>query len=200
VMGETGQKIIRAILAGERDGQVLAKYRNNHIKASEEDIAKALHGSWRDEHLFALKQGVDLNDAYAERLMECDQQLEKMLGDLARHDLKAADKSKRRRGKARNAPRFDARTLLLQMCGVDLTRIDGIDVTTAFRVLAEVGADLSRFQDAKHFASWLGLCPGTKNTGGKVISAATKPTTNRAAQALKMAAVNLRNSQSALGA
>jgi len=199
VMGETGQKIIRAILAGERDGQVLAKYRNNHIKASEEDIAKALQGSWREEHLFALKQGVDLYDAYAERLLECDQQLEKMLEDLARYDLKA-DKSKRRRGKARNAPKFDARTLLLQMCGVDLTRIDGIDVTTAFKVLAEVGADLSRFKDAKHFASWLGLCPGTKITGGKVISAATKPTTNRAAQALKMAAINLRNSQSALGA
>jgi hypothetical protein len=93
-------------------------------------------------------------DAYAERLLECDQQLEKMLEDLARYDLKA-DKSKRRRGKARNAPKFDARTLLLQMCGVDLTRIDGIDVTTAFKVLAEVGADLSRFKDAKHFASWL---------------------------------------------
>jgi transposase len=88
----------------------------------------------------------------------------------------------------------------MQMCGVDLTRIDGIDVTTAFKVLAEIGADLSRFKDAKHFASWLGLCPGTKISGGKKISAATNRTTNRAAQALKMAVVNLRASQSALGA
>ena len=86
------------------------------------------------------------------------------------------------------------------MCGVDLTRIDGIDVTTAFKVLAEIGADLSKFKNAKHFASWLGLCPGTRITGGKVISAQTTHNQNRAAQALKMAASNLRNSQSALGA
>ena len=201
VVGETGQKIIRAILAGERDGQVLAKYRNNHVKASEEDIAKALQGNWREEHLFALKQAVALYDAYAVQLVECDAQLEKMLRDLARHDLKPG-KPKRRGGKAKNAPDFDARTLLLNLCGVDLTRIDGIDVTTAFKVLAEVGADLSRFKNAKHFASWLGLglCPGTRISGGKVISAATSRTTNRAAQALKMAAANLRSSQAALGA
>ena len=199
VVGETGQKIIRAILAGERDGQVLAKYRNHHIKASEEEIAKALQGNWREEHLFALKQAVALYDAYAVQLLECDRQLDKMLKDLARNDLKA-DKPKRRGGKSKNAPNFDARTLLMQMCGVDLTRIDGIDVTTAFKVLAEIGADLSRFKDAKHFASWLGLCPGTKISGGKKISAATHRTTNRAAQALKMAVVNLRASQSALGA
>jgi transposase len=199
VMGETGQKIIRAILSGERDGELLAKHRNNHIKSSEQDIAKALQGNWREEHLFALKQAVALYDAYAVQLMECDLQLEKMLRDLAKNDLEA-DKPKRRGGKSKNAPNFDARTLLLQMCGVDLTRIDGIDVTTAFKVLAEVGADFSRFKDAKHFASWLGLCPGTKITGGKVMSAKTAPNTNRAAQALKMAAGNLRNSRSALGA
>lgn len=199
VVGETGQKIVRAILAGERDGQVLARHRNNHVKASEEEIAKALQGNWREEHVFALKQAVALYDAYAAQLIECDQQLEKMLKDLARND-RQADKPKRRGGKSKNAPGFDARTLLLQMCGVDLTRIDGIDVTTAFKVLAEIGADLSRFKDAKHFASWLGLCPGTKISGGKKLSAATSRTTNRAAQALKMAAVNLRASQSALGA
>jgi transposase len=199
VAGETGMKIIRAILQGERDGQVLAKLRNNHIHASEQEIAKALQGNWRTEHLFALKQAVALYDAYTLQLQECDLQLEKMLKSLARNDRKP-DKPKRRGGKAKNAPSFDARTLLLQMCGVDLTRIDGIDVTTAFKVLAEVGADLSRFKNAKHFASWLGLCPGTKISGGKTISAATTRTTNRAAQALKMAAANLRASQSALGA
>lgn len=198
VVGETGQKIVRAILAGERDGHVLAKLRNNHIHASEEDIAKALQGNWRQEHLFALKQSVALYDAYGVQLMECDQQLETMLKKLARNDLKP-DKP-RRRGKAKNAPNFDARTLLLQLCGVDLTRIDGIDVTTAFKVLAEVGADMSKFKNAKHFASWLGLCPGTKVSGGKIISAATKRTTNRATQALKVAATSLRSSQSALGA
>jgi len=199
VMGETGQKIIRAILAGERDGETLAKYRNSHVRASEEDIAKALQGSWRDEHLFSLKVAVKSYDFYAEQLVACDQEIEQHMKDLARYDL-TPEKPKRRGGKSRNAPKFDARLLLMQMCGVDLTRIDGIDVTTAFKVLSEIGADMSKFKSAKHFTSWLGLCPGTKISGGKVLSAATKRTANKASQALKMAAVNLRNSQSALGA
>lgn len=199
VVGETGQKIIRAIVAGERDGATLAKLRNVRIKASEDEIAKALRGTWRDEHLFALKQALALYDAYAEQLAECDRQLETMLADLARHEGEPGP-SKRRGGKAKNAPRFDLRTHLFHLCGVDLTRIDGIDVTTAFKVLAEIGGDLSRFKSAKHFASWLGLCPGTKITGGKVLSGATKRTANRAAQALRLAAANLWWSQSALGA
>jgi len=199
VAGETGQRIIRAILAGERDGQVLAKLRNGRIRASEAEIAKALQGSWREEHLFALKQAVALYDAYAEQLTECDRQLQTMLTALSRHDGQP-EKPKRRGGQAKNAPRFDMRTHLFQLCGVDLTGIDGIDVTTAFKVLAEVGVDLSRFKSAKHFASWLGLCPGTRVSGGKILSGASKRTANRAAQALKMAAANLRTSQSALGA
>jgi transposase len=199
VMGETGQKIIRAILAGERDGATLAKFRNNHVKASEADITKALQGSWRDEHLFSLQVAVNLYDSYAEQLVACDQQIEQQMKDLARYEL-TPEKRKRRGGTSKNAPKFDARLLLLQMCGVDLTRIDGIDVTTAFKVLSEIGADMSKFKSAKHFASWLGLCPGTKISGGKVLSGATKRTANKAAQALKMAAMNLRNSQSALGA
>lgn len=198
VAGETGQKIIRAILAGERDGATLAKLRNVRIRASEADIAKALQGNWREEHLFALKQAVALYDAYAGQLADCDRQLETMLDALAQHDGEPG--KAKRRSKSKNAPRFDLRSQLFKLCGVDLTRIDGIDVTTAFTVLAEVGADLSRFKDAKHFASWLGLCPGTKITGGKVLSGKTKRTDNRAAQALRLAAVSLRSSQSALGA
>jgi transposase len=98
------------------------------------------------------------------------------------------------------APKFDLRSKLYKMCGVDLTRIDGIDVTTALAVVSETGADMSRFPSAGHFASWLGLCPGTKITGGKVMSGRTKPCANRAAQALRLAAAALRSSQSALGA
>ncbi len=86
------------------------------------------------------------------------------------------------------------------MCGVDLTRIDGVDVTTALAVLSEIGVDMARFPSDKHFASWLGLCPGTRITGGKVISGRTTRCANRAAQALRMAAAALRTSQSALGA
>jgi transposase len=198
VAGDTGQRIIRAILAGERDGYVLAKLRNVRIRASEAEIAKALQGTWREEHLFALKQAVALYDAYAEQLADCDRQLEAMLAALAQHS--GTPEPARRRSRAKNAPHFELRIRLFQMCGVDLTRIDGIDVTTAFKVLAEVGADLSRFKSAKHFASWLGLCPGTRISGGKILSGASKRTANRAAQALKMAAANLRTSQSALGA
>jgi len=101
---------------------------------------------------------------------------------------------------ARNAPKFDLRTALFRLCGVDLTRIDGIEVSTALVVLSEVGTDMSRFASAKHFASWLGLCPGTKISGGKVLSAATGRTVNRAAQALRLSAAALRRSQSALSA
>lgn len=198
VVGETGQRIIRAILAGERDGVTLAKLRHVRIRASEGEIAKSLQGNWREEHLFALKQAVALYDAYAGQLAECDRQLEAMLAKLARHSGQPG--KAKRRARAKNAPRFDMRTYLFQLCGVDLTQIDGIDVTTAFKVLAEVGADLSRFKSAKHFASWLGLCPGTKISGGKVLSGASKRTVNRAAQALKLAAASLRTSQSALGA
>ena len=86
------------------------------------------------------------------------------------------------------------------MCGVDLTRIDGVDATTALVVVSETGTDMSKFPSDKHFASWLGLCPGTKITGGKVLSGKTKHCANRAAQALKLAAAALRSSQSALGA
>ena len=98
----------------------------------------------------------------------------------------------KKRGRARNAPRFDLRTQLFRMCGVDLTRIDGIDVTTALAVISETGTDMSRFATVKHFTCWLGLCPGTKITGGKVMSGRTKRCANRAAQALRHAGRGLR--------
>ncbi len=198
VVGETGQKILRAIVAGERDGLALAKLRNARIRASEDEIAKSLQGSWRAEHLFALKQALDAFDFCGTQLAECDAQIQGQLQALhVREDEPAKGK---KRGRARNAPKFDLRTQLFQMCGVDLTRIDGIDVTTALVVVSEVGADMGKFPSDKHFASWLGLCPGTKITGGKVMSGKTKRCANRAAQALRLAAAALRSSQSALGA
>jgi len=198
VAGETGQKIIRAILAGERDPLTLARLRNTRIRASEEDIVKSLQGNWREEHLFALKQALSLYDAYGRAIAECEQQLALVLGRLARHEVPQAPPN--RRGRPRNMARFDLRRALHCACGVDLTRVDGIDVATALKVIAEVGPELSRFKTSKHFCSWLGLCPGTKISGGKVISGASKRTANRLAQALRLAASSLRTSQSALGA
>ncbi|KRC15032.1 IS110 family transposase [Acidovorax sp. Root217] len=200
VVGQTGQRILRAILAGERNGMALAKLKSARIHASEDEIAKSLQGSWRAEHLFALKQALDAFDFCATQLAECDAQIQAQLQALHVREDEPAAGSKRARGRARNAPKFDLRTQLFQMCGVDLTRINGIDVTTALVVVSEVGADMSKFPSDKHFASWLGLCPGTRITGGKVMSGKTKRCANRAAQALRLAAASLRSSQSALGA
>ena len=198
VAGVTGQKIVRAILAGERDPMVLAAYRDSRIKASEEEIAASLQGTWKAEHLLALKQAMGRYDFFAEQLQECDQQIEAVMQQLQAHTKELAKGKKR--SKSKNAPKFNLRERLLKMCGVDVTRIDGIDETTALNVVSEVGTDLSRFPSDKHFASWLGLCPGTRISGGKVLGSKTKPSVNRAAQAFRQAAAALRSSKSALGA
>jgi transposase len=198
VAGESGLKILRAINAGERDGQVLAALKNTRIHASADEIAKSLQGTWRVEHLFALRQALATFDFIGTQLAEVDQEIERQLEALQTRDDGPA--KGRKRGRARNAPKFDLRGQLFRMCGVDLTRIDGIDVTTALAVVSETGSDLTRFPTVGHFTSWMGLCPGTKITGGKVMSGKTKRCANRAAQALRMAAAALRTSQSALGA
>jgi transposase len=198
VAGVTGQAIIREIVAGERDPQVLAAFRDCRIKASTQDIAKSLHGNWRGEHLFALKQALAVFDFCGVQLAECDGEIELRLKALEKHAGSPAKGKKR--SKSRNAPKFDVREHLFKACGVDLTRIDGIDVTTAMTVISEIGPDIGRFPSVKHFTSWLGLCPGTKISGGKVLGSKTKRCANRATQALKLAAAALRSSQSALGA
>ncbi len=198
VAGVTGQKIVRAIVAGERDTHTLAAYRDARVKASVEEIAKSLEGTWRDEHLFALKQALAGFDFCGAQLAECDSEIEQRLQALHVHD--GIPSKGKKRSKARNAPKFDVREQLFKVCGVDLTRIDGIDVSTAMTVISEIGADMSRFPTVKHFTSWLGLCPGTKISGGKVLGSKSKRTANRATQALKLAAAALRSSKSALGA
>ncbi len=201
IMGVTGQAIIRAIVAGERDAATLAKLRDRRIKADEAEVAAALEGNWRDEHLFTLKQALALIDAYTDQITECDGKLQHLLGALKSHELPDAGLGAPKRSTpAKNSVHFDARTSLFEASGVDLTRIPGIDTSTALKVISEIGVDLARFPSVKHFTSWLGLCPGTKISGGKVLSSATKPCANRAAQALRMAAQALRKSQTALGA
>ena len=198
VVGATGQRIVRAIVAGERDAQVLAKMKDSRIQASTEEIVKSLQGNWRVEHLFALKQALDSFDFIGSQLSECDALLQSQMQKLEVNDGSPA--KGKARSRSRNAPKFDLRAQLFRMCGVDLTRIDGIDVTTALAVISETGPDMSRFPSAGHFASWLGVCPGTKITGGKIMSGKTKRVVNRAAQALRLAAAALRTSKSALGA
>jgi transposase len=198
IVGESGQKILRAIVAGERDGHTLAKLKHFRIRASNEEIAKSLQGNWRSEHLFALKQALASFDFIGTQLAECEAAIQVQLTNLHAHDGEPTKIGKR--GQTRNAPKFDLRSHLFKVCGVDLTRINGIEVSTALVVISEAGTDMSRFPSAGHFASWLGLCPGTRITGGKVINGRTKRVANRAAQALRLAAAALRTSKSALGA
>ena len=201
ITGLTGMTIIRAILAGERDPQLLAQHRDPRCKKSAEVIAKSLVGNYREEHLFALQQAVILYDTYQAQLAACDQQIEAYLACLERvTDERPPPPPKRRQSPVHNQPRFDARTYLYQITGVDLTRIDGIEAGSALGLIGEIGTDMTRWKSANHFASWLGLCPGTKVSGGRVLSSKTKPTATRAAVILRNSAASLHHSQSALGA
>ena len=197
VMGMTGQAIIRDIVAGQRDAKVLARHRNRRVKASEADIVKALTGNWREEHLFVLKQALAMYDDIARHLAECDARLHALLVERSAASVELG-KAPRAGSKARGE--FEVRQMLANWAGVDLTRIPGLGVTSVTTLLSEIGPHIGRFETVKHFCSWLGLCPGTKISGGKVLSSATKRCVNRARQALKMAAMSLSHSDSALGA
>ena len=197
VMGMTGQAIIRAIVAGERDPRVLARHRNARVKASVEEIIKALTGNWREEHLFVLRQALSVYDDMARHLVECDVKLQALLTALGQAQV---DLGKAPRAGSKMRREFDVRQTLANWAGVDLTRISGLGLTVTTTILSEIGPDLSRFANVKHFCSWLGLCPATKISGGKVLSAKTKRSVNRVRQALKMAAMSVSHSDSALGA
>jgi transposase len=211
--GLTGQAIVRAILAGERDPKKLAELTNYRIRASREEIAKSLEGNWRPELLFVLKQEVSMYDTYQQRIVECDRELAEHLNKFAdrvpprptkeapqseeQAPLKRSRSAKRAQG---NSPCFDLRSELSRISGVDLTRIDSIDVLVAQTVISEVGLDMSRWKTEAHFASWLGLCPDNRISGDKVLRRGTRHVVNRAATALRVAAMTLLRSRSYLGA
>lgn len=201
ITGATGMKIIRAIVAGERDPRRLAKHRDPRCKSSEEIIVKSLEGHYRDEHLFALQQAVELYDIFQDKIHACDGAIEQHLGTFEpRADPQDLPRGTKRRKKQGNAALFDVRAHLYRISGVDLTRIEGIDESTALKVISEIGIDMSRWKTEKHFASWLGLSPGSKISGGKMINSRSKRSANRAAAALRMAAFAVSNSKSAVGA
>ena len=201
ITGATGLAIIDAIVGGERDPLKLAQLRDPRIRADTSTIARSLHGHWRDEHIFELTQARELYRVYQGKIAECDGKLEALLEEWDDSGDPRPPLGKPRRSKrAKNAPAFDVRSHLYRMTGVDLTRIDGVDAHTALKVVSEVGVDMSRWETPKHFASWLGLSPNNRVTGGKVISSRTTPSANRAAAALRLAAFGLHRSNSALGA
>lgn len=201
IVGLTGLKILKAIVAGERDPRKLARHRHPSCKTSAEEIARALHGEWRPEHLFALKQTLALYEFYQRQLQECESQIESCLRSFSDQSHGASLPASRRRHKpGKNAVRFGARELLFRMAGVDLTQIEGISETTALVVLSEIGPDLSAFPTEKHFASWLGLCPQHRGSGGKILKRRVRRGANRAARALRMAAQGCHHAKNALGA
>jgi transposase len=202
ITGETGFRIIRAIVAGERDVKKLAQFRDRRCRSSLETIEKSLEGNYKAEHMFKLRQELCLYDKLQEMLAECDQTIEVCLQsfeekvDISAKPLAPVEKKKRRK----NELYFDAREYLYKMIGVDVTRIDGLDSYSVLKLIGEAGLDMGRWPTAHHFASWLGLAPGTKISGGKCLSGKTKPTASRAAEIFRIAAFTLSHNQSALGA
>ncbi len=205
ITGVTGLAIIRAIVAGERDPHVLARLRDPKVRKSEAQIAKALTGNYRPEHVFALKQALALYDFYTAQISECDRELEAQFSHLKPvvppDELPPLPPSDKPAQHHRNDPAYDARPLLYQLTGVDLCAIDGLNESTVQTIISEVGTDMSRFASEKHFCSWLGLAPHNDISGGKVLRSRTLKTQNRAGQAFRMAAQTVgRTPNTAFGA
>jgi transposase len=202
ITGVTGMTIIRTIVAGERDPNVLASHRERGCHASVETISQALVGNYREEHVFALTQALELYDVYQAKVVACDKQIEAILTQLKKSATPPASKLLPARHGARsaNATIFDARAALHAILGVDLTQINGLGPYLALKLVGECGTNLTAWPTAKHFTSWLGLAPHNKISGGKVLSSKTRRTSNRAASLLRLAAVSVGRTDTALGA
>lgn len=215
ISGASGQAIIRALLAGQRDAKTLAALRDPRCQASEEEIVQTLRGNWKPDVLFELQQAVDAYDFYRLQMAKCDEQLKQYMALLpasqaampappAASSTAPGKSNKSRSGKPRkpigNQPAFDLQAELERILGVNTTTIDGINVMTIQTVLAEVGPNLSAWKTEAHWTSWLNLAPKRDISGGKVIRHVRQRHTNRAGNAFRMAAQSLLRSQSYLGA
>lgn len=203
ITGKTGLQIIEAILAGQRDPVKLAKFRDPKCKNSEETIAKALCGNYRDEHVFALEQAYELFRVYQRKIEQCDKRTEQALTELERKAAPAKLPTTRgpRRKRRKNQPHFDGRELLHQTVGVDLTAVDGLAVSTVLTIVSETGTDVDKFKSSDNYVSWLRLAPNDRVTGGKRIrKRGPKVHPNRATQAYLLAAQSLARAKNWLGA
>lgn len=205
VTGMTGQKIIRSILAGERDPQTLAAMREPGCKKSAEEIGRALTGTWREEHLFVLKQSMMLYDFYTEQIQACDLEIERLY-ELTHPEWDSGEvqplTKRKKNSHSKNLPHHpeEIRKHLKRISGVDLSLVDGFGVSLAQTVIMEVGTDMTKFPDEKHFCSWLGLAPKHEISGGKVLKKNTLKTKNRAGQAFRMAAQSVKQAECMFGA
>ena len=198
ITGKTGMSIINTILKGERNPVKLARLRDGRCKHDEKTIALSLEGHYRKEHLFSLRQSVEIYNFYQQQIIACDAAIEEEMASLeskGNQDNVSAGKRK-----SKSSLNFDVHSELYRLTGVDLTNINGMNENSVLKVLAETGTDMNYWSTEKHFSSWLGLSPNNKITGGKVLNSKTKPTANRAAAAFRMSAYTLHGSNSALGA
>jgi transposase len=204
ITGTTGMAILRAIVGGERNALTLARLRNPACKSSEETIAKALSGDWKDEYLFILKQSLELYDFYTRQLLACDAQIEQQFSTMKPRweGTPPVDPSVpiKTNSHSKNGPSLKIRAEIIRLTGVDLVAVSGLNASLVQTILAEIGTDMSKWPTEKHFASWLGLAPHNDISGGKVLRSRTLPTTNRAGQAFRQAATAVARSHSAFGA
>jgi transposase len=204
VTGNTGLAIIRAIVAGERNPQALAAFRDRNCKKNAEEIGKALTGTWREEHLFIVKQSLEMYDFYTRQVEDCDTEIDRMYA-LIRPDWESGELKpllqKKRNSHSKNAPKNkqDIRQHLKRISGVDLSVVDGFGVSLAQTVIMEVGTDMGKFPSEKHFCSWLGLAPKHEISGAKVLKNKTMKTKNRAGQAFRMAAQSVKRADCVFG-
>jgi transposase len=200
ITGQTGLAIVDAILAGERDPFVLARLRNDRIKASEEVIARSLVGDYRPEHIFTLRQSLGVYRSYQNLIEECDREIRCFLEDFKPPRQPDASGSGRQKGQSKKSTAEEGLGAeLKRVFGIDLTKIPGIRVGIAQTMFGEIGPDFTKFRSASAFASWMGLCPDNDISGGKVLWVGTRKVKCRAATALRMAAQSLHHSKSALG-
>lgn len=203
ITGVTGMRILRDIIAGVTDPMALATHRDYRCRASEEEIAASLTGNYRTEHLFMLRQHLELFDTFQRQIQTCDAEIESRLHELAAKLSKPKTPlpSPRRKGRlCDNEPRFEIRDPLYRLTGADLTQIDAIGPYTALKLIAEIGTDMTRWPTHKHFTSWLTLAPKNKTSGTRLISSRTQPSANRAATILRMCAMVVGRTATALGA
>ena len=200
ILGKTGMAMVNAIIAGERKPENLLEFKDGRIKASDEEIKKSLKGIWKEEYLFMLEQAHKEYMFYQTQIGECDIKIENTLKEIAakKNDGEIFSFKKKSRNR-KNELKFNARPLLNKVVGVDLCEVDGISEISAVEIISEIGTDMTKWINAKHFSAWLNLTPNTKITGGKIISSKMQKKKNRAGQTLRMSCCSLSKSKAPIG-
>jgi len=199
ICGKTGQQMIKAILAGEKNPEKLAQYCDPRVKASKDELIKSLKGVWREENLFELKQAYELYNVFKEKIKDCDEQIEKTVRKLEKNTQHKSDNNIKRKGNNKNSLNFNGTLYLKNILGVDVTKIFGISELTALEIVSETGVDMTKWKTVKHFTSWLNLAPNNRVSGGKLLKPKKSKRRNKAGQSLLMAAYALQRSDHWLG-